>query len=49
MPFEDSYILKRDKINRLPMYGINKLKNIDNLSTNIFHNLLSYSVMSNTY
>lgn len=47
--FEDSYILKRDKINRLPMYGINKLKNIDNLSTNIFHNLLSYSVMSNTY
>jgi hypothetical protein len=49
MTFEDAFILREDGINRLPIYGVNKLKNIDNLSTNLFHNLLSYSVMARTY
>ena len=49
MTFEDAYILRNEGVNRLPIYGVNKLKNIDNLSTNLFHNLLSYSVMSRTY
>jgi len=34
---------------RLPLYGINKLKDINELSTDIFHSTLAYASMAYTY
>ena len=38
-----------EKIHRIPLYGINKLKNMNDLSTDIFGSLLAYSTMANNY
>ena len=34
---------------RLPLYGINKLKDINELSTDVFHSTLAYASMAYTY
>lgn len=47
--FEDNIAYQREKIGRIPLYGINKLKDKRQLSTNIFHSLVAYSTMSNTF
>lgn len=40
---------EKEKINRLPIYGINKLEDMNDLSTDLFHSMLAYSSMANTY
>lgn len=40
---------EKEKPNRLPMFGINKLQDMTQLSTDIFHSLLSYASMANSY
>lgn len=40
---------EKEKPNRLPMFGINKLQDMTHLSTDIFHSLLSYASMANSY
>ncbi|MCI6877663.1 MAG: hypothetical protein MR840_02530 [Solobacterium sp.] len=32
---------------RLPMFGVNKLKNVDQLTSDLYRGLLSYAVMAN--
>ena len=48
-PLENSTFFEREKINRLPLYGINKLKHMEDLSTDLFGTLLSYGSMAATY
>lgn len=40
---------EKEKPNRLPLFGINKLEDMTQLSTDIFHSLLSYASMANSY
>lgn len=40
---------EREKIERLPVYGIRKLKNMEDLSTDLFGSLLRYGSMAATY
>lgn len=39
----------KEKINRLPLFGINKLKDMSKLSTDLFHSTLAYASMANSY
>ena len=39
----------RDRIKRVPLYGINKLNDMNDLSTDIFNGLLQYSAMVYNY
>ena len=48
-PLEDEMYFQREKINRLPLFGINKLKNRDDLSTDIFGTMVQYGSMAATY
>lgn len=41
--------LEKEQIHRLPVFGINKLKNMDELSTDLFSSLLAYDAMANSY
>lgn len=51
----DVYYQSLEKMNRVPMYGINKLVNkegipsTDEMSTDIFGSMLAYSAMTNNY
>lgn len=47
----NSLAMEKEKINRLPLFGINKLKgdNMQDLSTDLFHSTLAYASMANQY
>lgn len=47
--FSDRLDFEKEKVKRVPLYGINKLKDISELSTDIFNGLLQYAAMANTY
>ena len=49
MLFYDKLAYEKEKVNRVPLYGINKLEDTSELSTDIFHSLLAYSGMANQY
>ena len=41
--------IEKENINRIPLFGINKLKNMDMLSTDIYASMLSYASMATHY
>ncbi len=47
--FANELAHEKENINRLPLYGINKLQDMSELSTDIFHSTLAYAGMANTY
>lgn len=47
--FNDKLAIEREKLNRVPLYGINKLTDPSELSTDIFHSMLAYAGMANQY
>lgn len=47
--FDDKLAFEREKLNRVPLYGINKLDDSSELSTDIFHSMLAYAGMANQY
>lgn len=47
--FGDQVAYEKEKLNRLPLFGINKLKNMNDLSTDIFHSMLAYASMATHY
>lgn len=47
--FSDRIAFEREKLNRVPLYGINKLADLSELSTDIFHSMLAYAGMANQY
>lgn len=47
--FANSLAYEKEKIHRLPIYGINKLQDMSELSTDIFQSTLAYAGMANTY
>lgn len=48
-PLENETFFERDTVNRIPLYGINKLKKMEQLSTDIFGTMLSYGSMAATH
>lgn len=44
-PIED----EKERVNRLPLFGINKLQDMNELSTNIFQSTLAYAGMASSY
>lgn len=48
MLFADELAKEKEKIHRVPLYGINKLKDMSQLSTDLFSSTLAYSNMANT-
>ena len=47
--FDDKVTFEKEKLNRVPLYGINKLTDLSELSTDIFHSMLAYAGMANQY
>lgn len=47
--FHDKLSFEKEKLNRVPLYGINLLQDMSELSTDIFHSMLAYSGMANQY
>ena len=47
--FSDRLDFEKEKVKRVPLYGINKLKDMSELNTDIFSGLLQYAAMANTY
>lgn len=47
--FEDKLDFEKQKIKRVPLYGINKFKDMSELSTDVFNGLLQYAAMATTY
>lgn len=47
--FANTLAHEKEKIHRLPIYGVNKLQDMNELSTDIFHSTLAYAGMANTY
>lgn len=47
--FEDDIAFEQEKLNRLTTFGVNKLKDMDQLSTDIFHSMLAYAGMATHY
>lgn len=47
--FQNKLAFEKEKLNRLPIYGINKLKDMTEISTDLFQSTLSYAGMANTY
>lgn len=45
----NAFEYEKEKINRIPLYAINKLKNMDKLSTNLFYSTLAYADMASNY
>lgn len=48
-PLENASFHERGKIDRLPIYGVNKLTNMEELSTDIFGSMVRYASMAATY
>lgn len=47
--FEDKLAFEKEKLNRLPLFGINKLEDMSQLSTDIFQSMLAYAGMASHY
>ena len=47
--FANTLAHEKEKIHRLPIYGVNKLQDMNELSIDIFHSTLAYAGMANTY
>ena len=47
--FENKLAFEKEKLNRLPIYGVNKLVDTSQLSTDLFHSMFAYAGMANTY
>ena len=47
--FETSLSKEKERLSRVPTYGIHLLPDMDELSTDFFHSMLSYAGMVNTY
>lgn len=47
--FGNALSYDKEKIHRLPLYGIRKLNDMTELSTDLFHTTLSYSGMANSH
>lgn len=47
--FQNKLAFEKEKLNRLPIYGINKLKDMTEISTDLFQSTLAYAGMANTY
>lgn len=47
--FHDKLAFEKEKLNRVPLYGINLLQDMSEMSTDIFHSMLAYSGMANQY
>lgn len=48
-PFMTEAQVERHKMDRIPMYGINKLQNMNELSTNLWRTMRAYSFMAENY
>lgn len=48
-PLENPMFFEKEKVNRLPLFGINKLKDMNDLSTDLFGTMLQYGSMAATY
>lgn len=48
-PLENPTFFEKEKINRLPLFGINKLKDMSDLSTDLFGTMMQYGSMAATY
>lgn len=47
--FSNELQAEREKMNRIPLYGINKLKDTSQLSTDLFQSSLAYAGMASSY
>lgn len=47
--FNDQEIIESEKIRRIPLFGINKLKDMNALSTDLFQSTLAYASMAYRY
>lgn len=47
--FDNAFDVEMEKIHRVPLYGINKMRDMSQLSTDLFHSTLAYSGMANTH
>lgn len=47
--FHNQLAFEREKINRVPLYGVNKLKDPSELSTDLFYSTFAYAGMANSY
>lgn len=47
--FSNELQAEREKLNRIPLYGINKLKDSSQLSTDLFQSTLAYAGMASSY
>jgi hypothetical protein len=47
--FDSTFDVEMEAIHRVPLYGINKMKDTSQLSTDLFHSTLAYSGMANTH
>ena len=47
--FGNALAYEKEKINRLPLFGINKLQDMSELSTNLMQSTLAYAGMANSY
>lgn len=47
--FSNQLEFEREKLNRVPLYGINKLRDSNELSTDLFQSTLAYAGMAHTY
>ena len=48
-PLAHEMYFQKEKVNRLPIFGVNKLHNMEDLSTDIFGTMLQYGSMAATY
>ena len=47
--FKNKLAFEKEKVNRVPLYGINKLKDPSELSTDLFYSTFAYAGMANSY
>ena len=47
--FQNQLAFEKEKLNRIPLYGINKLKDPSELSTDLFYSTFAYAGMVNSY
>lgn len=48
-PLDNAMEMEKEKINRLPLFGINKLPDPSIISTDLYHSFLAYASMANTH
>ena len=47
--FHNQLAFEKEQINRVPLYGVNKLKDPSELSTDLFYSTFAYAGMANSY